>query len=72
MTELAQGTKCSACNTPLTREGDSVGLCPGCLLELALDDTSMEAEALLDPEEAPTLQYSGYAFEEGQIQGILA
>ena len=61
--------KCSACNTPLSQEGDSVGLCPGCLLELALDDTSFEAEVLQDPEDAPTLQYSGYTFEEGQIQG---
>lgn len=47
--------KCSACNTPLSREGESEGLCPGCLLELALDDTSLEAELLVDPEEAPTL-----------------
>jgi len=62
MPELAQGTKCSACNTPLSREGDSVGLCPGCLLELALDDTSFEDEVLVDPEEAPTLQYSGATF----------
>jgi serine/threonine protein kinase/WD40 repeat protein len=61
--------KCSACNTPLSREGGSEGLCPGCLLELALDDTSFEAEVLQDPEEALTLQYSGYTFEEGQIQG---
>jgi hypothetical protein len=62
-------TQCPACNTPLSREGGSEGLCPGCLLELALDDTSFEAEVLADPEEAPTLQYSGYTFEEGQIQG---
>ena len=46
-----------------------MGLCPSCLLALALDDTSLEAEVLFEPEEAPTLQYSGGTFEEGQIQG---
>ena len=60
---------CPACSTPLSRELRSEGLCPGCALELALEDSSVEAEVLVDPEEAPTLQYSGYAFEEGQIQG---
>jgi len=61
--------ECSACNTPLSRSRGIEGLCPSCLIELALDDTSLEAEVLVDPEEAPTLQYSGYTFEEGQIQG---
>ena len=61
--------KCPACDTPLSKEGSSEGLCPSCLLALALDDTSAEAEVLFEPEEAPTLQYSGGTFEEGQIQG---
>ncbi len=50
--EVAKARCCPACNTPLSREGGSEGLCPGCLLELALDDTSFEAEVLADPEEA--------------------
>ena len=60
MVELAQGTKCSACNTPLSRSEGIEGLCPSCLIQLALEDTSLEAEAL---------QYSGGTFEEGQTKG---
>ena len=61
--------QCPACDTPLSQSQGIEGLCPSCLLELALNDTSLGAEVLVDSEEAPTLQYSGYTFEEGQIQG---
>ena len=60
---------CSACDTPLSHSEGIAGLCPSCLIQLALEDTSVEAEVLFEPEEAPTLQYSGATFEEGQIQG---
>ena len=44
MVEVVRGLKCAACDTPLSREGSSEGLCPSCLLALALDDTSAEAD----------------------------
>ena len=70
MVELAKQVKCPACNTPLSDEGDSVGLCPGCLFELALDNTALEAELLAEPGEAPTLQFApDQTFAEGEIQG---
>jgi hypothetical protein len=69
MVEVQASVQCPACGTSLTREGGSEGLCPGCLLELALEDTALEAEVLVDPDEAPTLQYSGYSFEEGAGAG---
>ena len=69
MVEVLRDLRCPACDTPLSRECSSEGLCPSCLLALALDDTSAEAEVLFEPDEAPTLQYSGGSFEEGQIQG---
>lgn len=61
--------ECPVCHTPLSQGQGTEGLCPSCLLELALDDTSLEAEVLFDPGEAPTLQYSFRTLEEGQIQG---
>ena len=60
--------KCPACNSELSRSRGIAGLCPSCLIELALDDTSLEAE--LGPGEAPTLQFTpDQTFSEGQIQG---
>ncbi|NIV26894.1 MAG: protein kinase, partial [Gammaproteobacteria bacterium] len=44
------------------------GLCPNCLLELALDVTSLET-ALFDAGEAPTLVPSRGTFAEGEVQG---
>jgi serine/threonine protein kinase/WD40 repeat protein len=67
--EAQAARKCPACDSPLSRGREIEGLCPSCLIELALEDTSLEAEVLVDPEEAPTLQYTGCTFEEGQIQG---
>ncbi len=60
--------QCPACGTPLSRERWSAGLCPSCVLSLALRDSGVEAE--LDAGEAPTLQFSrGVTFAEGEIQG---
>ena len=70
MVEHKLASKCPACGTPLSRERWSEGLCPGCLFELALDDTALEAELLVEPGEAPTLQFTpDHAFSEGEIQG---
>ena len=49
MVEVVRGLRCPACDTPLSREGSSEGLCPRCLLVLALEDTSAEAEVLFEP-----------------------
>ena len=62
--------KCLACDTPLSRNRGIEGLCPGCLIELALDDTALEAELLVETGEAPTLQFTpDHTFSEGEIQG---
>jgi serine/threonine protein kinase len=69
MAELKTSVQCPACGTELSREQGSEGLCPACLIELALDDTALEAELLVDPTEAPTLLFSAETFSEGEIQG---
>ena len=70
MVEVQTAIQCPACGTELSRERWSGGLCPGCLLELALDNTSLEAELLAGAEEAPTLQFTpDETFSEGEIHG---
>ena len=70
MVEVQVASRCSACGTDVSRERWSAGLCPGCLIDLALDDTSLEAELLIEPDEAPTLQFTpDQTFSEGQIHG---
>ena len=68
MGEIEATAKCPACGTDVSRERESSGLCPACLIELALEDTGLEAE--LEPGEAPTLRFTpGTTFSEGEIQG---
>ena len=70
MVQIDVTAKCSDCSTALSGEGWSEGLCPACLLELALDNTALEAELLAEPGAAPTLQFSpDQTFAEGEIQG---
>ncbi len=66
MDELGVATKCPACGGHLSQEGRSVGLCPGCLLELALESPSLLAE-LEGAEEEATQAYSRDAFSPAQI-----
>lgn len=44
MRQVATDLKCPACGTPLSKEGRSAGLCPGCILELALESPSLMEE----------------------------
>ena len=44
MVEVQAAQRCPSCGTELSRERWSKGLCPACLIELALDDTALEAE----------------------------
>ena len=37
MVEVARGIRCPACDTPLSQSQGIEGLCPSCLLELAMD-----------------------------------
>jgi serine/threonine protein kinase/WD40 repeat protein len=67
--DVSKKSLCPDCGTELSREPWAAGLCPHCLVELALEGTSLEAELLADPREAPTLQFREDGFGEGEIQG---
>ncbi|MEJ2084596.1 MAG: protein kinase [Acidobacteriota bacterium] len=41
MSEVATDATCPTCGTPLSRDRRSQGLCPGCILELALESPSL-------------------------------
>ena len=60
--------ECPACGSVLSREGSSEGLCPGCILELALESPSL-IEELAGTNEGETLVYSREGFSRGQILG---
>jgi WD40 repeat protein len=61
-------TPCPACGSELSQDPGSAGLCPGCILELALESPSLMAE--LEAEgEAPTQTYSPEGFSPGQVLG---
>jgi WD40 repeat protein len=59
---------CSDCGTRLGDDPEVEGLCPSCLLRLALDAPSLFDE-LKEPSEAPTAQFSSAGLVEGQILG---
>jgi len=70
MVEVEASVACPACGTDVSQERWSAGLCPACLIELALDDTSLEAELEVEAGEAPTLQFTpDHTFSEGDIHG---
>ncbi|MEJ2085763.1 MAG: serine/threonine-protein kinase [Acidobacteriota bacterium] len=60
--------RCPDCGTALSSDGDSQGLCPSCLLELALESPTLLAE-VLDPDEAPTLGFPEAGIAEGLVEG---
>jgi hypothetical protein len=74
--DLAQARCCPDCGTAISTDGESAGLCPTCLMSLALDSPTLLSE-ILQPSEAPTLglpeQKPGDGLTgglvEGQIQG---
>ena len=69
MAEPQSKAQCPACGGALSRQRVSEGLCPGCLLELALESPSLLAE-LDSSDEAPTLEYAGdQTFSEGRVHG---
>jgi WD40 repeat protein len=68
VTDTLPTHRCPDCGTGLDQGMLVAGLCANCLLEMALDVSSLEAE-LFDPEEAPTLVASEETFAEGEIQG---
>jgi len=59
---------CSDCGTRLGDDPEVEGLCPSCLLRLALDAPSLFDE-LQEPSETPTAQFSSAGLVEGQILG---
>ena len=59
---------CSDCGTNLGDDPEVEGLCPSCLLRLALDAPTLFDELQSSPE-APTLQYSAASLAEGQTLG---
>jgi len=59
---------CSDCGTSLGDDPEVEGLCPSCLLKLALDAPTLFDE-LKDHSETPTLQYSATGLVEGQTLG---
>jgi len=60
--------KCPACGSELSRDRSSEGLCPACLIELALESPSLLAE-LEGPDEDETLVYAREAYSPGQVLG---
>ena len=66
---MLASTHCLDCGTELSLERWSGGLCPRCLLELALDSPSLDPEASEDPDVQPTLAYSSEALAPGRILG---
>jgi len=66
---MSETPHCPDCGTELPLDPWAEGICPQCLLEMALGDSSLEAEMLADPHEARTLQFTEDGFSEGQIQG---
>ena len=59
---------CPDCGTRLGNDPEVEGLCPSCLLKLALDAPSLFDE-LQQPSEVPTAQYLSAGLVEGQILG---
>ncbi len=65
----AASVQCPTCGVPLSRKGGSEGLCPSCLLSMALDDTSIEAEVLAESEVDREHLPPGDTFQEGRVLG---
>jgi hypothetical protein len=59
--------QCPDCGTRLSDEPWAEGLCLSCLAELALQDSSLQAELADAPDEAPTLQARSDTLAAGQI-----
>ena len=68
MVEVERSLECPACGSTLSQEGWSEGLCPGCILELALESPSLLDE-IEGPDEDETLAFSAGVFSRGQILG---
>ena len=66
--ETPAAPKCPACGSELSRDRASEGLCPACLVELALESPSLLAE-LEGPQEGETLVYAREAYSPGQVLG---
>jgi hypothetical protein len=66
---VSKQSLCPDCGTELSREPWAAGLCPHCLVELALEEPSAVAEELDDPENLPTLEYAAETLAPGQILG---
>jgi len=59
---------CPVCGSPLSRERKTEGLCPACVLELALESPSLLDE-LESPDEDETRTFSQESFSPGQALG---
>ena len=68
MVEPRIATVCASCGSELSQELSSEGLCPGCLIDLALDSPALMDE-LQHPEEAETLASSEGSLDPGSIRG---
>ncbi len=68
MVEPRIATVCASCGGELSLELSSAGLCPGCLIDLALESPALMSE-LEHPQEAETLAFSETTFAPGTILG---
>ena len=65
---MADAAQCPACGSALSGELRSDGLCPGCLIELAIESPGLMAE-LEGPDETKTLAFSESSLSPGSILG---
>ena len=65
---VQHSSQCPACGTALSPEGDSEGLCPGCLLEMALESPSLQ-ERSESAERTKTLVAAEGVLAPGSVLG---
>ncbi|MEJ2581324.1 MAG: serine/threonine-protein kinase, partial [Acidobacteriota bacterium] len=68
MSPSKSGHACSDCGSTLGSDPEVEGLCPGCLLKLALDEPSLFDEPE-DPSEAPTVDQVAAGLASGRTLG---
>ena len=68
MAKRTHESQCPDCGSRIETDPWGQGLCPACLMELALDAPSLLGE-LEQPEEAPTVVFTEDGLSQGQILG---
>jgi len=59
--------RCPNCGTQLAREPWAAGLCPQCMMSMAVEDTALEVDQAIGSDAVPTLQFDVGSLHEGQI-----